>query len=114
MRRGRFVTDRTPGGQKLGLSDFQRATAQHAFQRLYRDQDSSRRFLVADETGLGKTHVAQEVIAQTLKHLEQVDHVRRMDIVYVCSNADIARAEYSQAGRHRLTKPQLCHAAEPA
>ena len=72
------------------LSDFQRATADHAFRRLYRDEDSSRRFLVADETGLGKTHVAQEVIAQTLEHLQQVDHVGRIDIVYVCSNADIA------------------------
>jgi len=84
------VTDTTPGGQKLGLSDFQRATAEHAFQRLYRDEVSSRRFLVADETGLGKTHVAQEVIAQALKHLKGVEHVGRIDIVYVCSNADIA------------------------
>ena len=84
------MTGTTPGGRKLRLSDFQRATAEHAFRRLYRDQDSSRRFLVADETGLGKTHVAQEVIARTLEHLEQVDHVGRIDIVYVCSNADIA------------------------
>ena len=72
------------------LSDFQLATAQHAFRRLYRDQDSTRRFLVADETGLGKTHVAREVIAQTIRHLQDVDHVERMDIVYVCSNAEIA------------------------
>ncbi|MCY3896252.1 MAG: DEAD/DEAH box helicase family protein [Chloroflexi bacterium] len=84
------MTDTTSRGHALRLSDFQRATAEHAFRRLYRDQDSSRRFLVADETGLGKTHVAQEVIAQTLKHLQQVDHVGRIDIVYVCSNADIA------------------------
>ena len=49
-----------------------------------------RRFLVADETGLGKTHVAREVIAQTVEHLQDVDHVERIDIVYVCSNADIA------------------------
>ena len=54
-------------------------------------RDSSRRFLVADETGLGKTHVAKEVIALTLEHLQRVDHVKRIDIVYVCSNADIAR-----------------------
>ena len=72
------------------LKDFQRATAEHAFGRLYRDEDSSRRFLVADETGLGKTHVAKEVIARTLDHLQHVDHVKRIDIVYVCSNADIA------------------------
>ena len=45
---------------------------------------------MADETGLGKTHVAQGVIALSLTHLQQVDHVRRIDIVYVCSNADIA------------------------
>ena len=77
-------------GRGVALSDFQRATAQHAFRRLYRDPDSTRRFLVADETGLGKTHVAREVIALTVEHLEHVAHVGRIDIVYVCSNADIA------------------------
>ena len=84
------MTRTTREDRGTALSDFQRATAEHAFRRLYRDRESSRRFLVADETGLGKTHVAQEVIAQTLEHLQQVDHVRRIDIVYVCSNADIA------------------------
>ena len=77
-------------GPEGGLSDFQRATAGHAFHRLYVAPDSTRRFLVADETGLGKTHVAREVIAQTVKHLQCVDRVKRIDIVYVCSNADIA------------------------
>ena len=77
-------------GRPGALSDFQRATARHAFRRLYLDQDSTRRFLVADETGLGKTHVAKEVIAQTVEHLQPVDHVKRIDVVYVCSNADIA------------------------
>ncbi len=80
-------TRKSPTG---ALSDFQRATAEHAFRRLFLDQDSSRRFLVADETGLGKTHVAREVIARTLDHLEDVEHVDRVDVVYVCSNADIA------------------------
>ena len=84
------MTLKTREGSAGALSDFQRATAAHAFRRLYLDQDSSRRFLVADETGLGKTHVAREVIALTLDHLQQVDRVRRIDIVYVCSNADIA------------------------
>ena len=87
----RIVTRETREARFAALSDFQRATAQHAFRRLYLDEDSSRRFLVADETGLGKTHVAKEVIALTLEHLQQVDHVKRIDIVYVCSNADIAR-----------------------
>ncbi|MCY4114839.1 MAG: helicase-related protein [Chloroflexi bacterium] len=84
------MTLKARSGPAGTLSDFQRATAEHAFRRLYLDQDSSRRFLVADETGLGKTHVAREVIALTLDHLQQVDGVRRIDIVYVCSNADIA------------------------
>ena len=77
-------------GWAAGLSDFQRATAEHAFRRLFLDEDSSRRFLVADETGLGKTHVARGVIEKTLDYLQDVDSVERIDIIYVCSNADIA------------------------
>ena len=88
--RGGFVIQEGRAGRPVDLSDFQRATARHAFRRLYRDQDSTRRFLVADETGLGKTHVAREVIVQAVRHLQHVDHVERIDIVYVCSNADIA------------------------
>ena len=84
------MTREPRGGRAAALSDFQRATAEHAFRRLYLDQDSSRRFLVADETGLGKTHVAKEVIALAVEHLQRVEHVDRIDIVYVCSNADIA------------------------
>ena len=84
------MTQENHEGSPGELSDFQLATARHAFRRLYRDQDSTRRFLVADETGLGKTHVAREVIAEAVRHLQHVDHVERIDIVYVCSNADIA------------------------
>ncbi len=84
------MTQGNKAGTGASLSAFQRATADYAFQRLYGDSDSTRRFLVADETGLGKTHVAKEVIAQTIEHLQGPDHVNRIDIVYVCSNADIA------------------------
>ena len=45
---------------------------------------------VADETGLGKTHVAKEIITLAVEHLQQTDQLDRIDIVYVCSNADIA------------------------
>ena len=69
------MTKKTKAGGKLALSDFQRATAQHAFRRLYHDHDSTRRFLVADETGLGKTHVAKEIISLAVSHLQQVDRV---------------------------------------
>ena len=84
------MTQQNPKPRATSLSDFQRATAGYAFKRLYGDADSTKRFLVADETGLGKTHVAKEVIAQTIEHLRHADHVDRIDIVYVCSNADIA------------------------
>ena len=74
-----------------GLKDFQRRTAEWAFQRMFLDQhDPALRFLVADEVGLGKTHVAKGVIAQVINHLGDIGDERH-DIVYVCSNAAIAR-----------------------
>ena len=75
-----------------GLKGFQRATVEYAFERLYRAPDSTRRFLVADEVGLGKTLVARGLIAKALDHLWDGPHkVDRIDIVYICSNAQIAR-----------------------
>src|SRR5262245_34166046 len=72
-----------------GLKDFQRDTVDYVFARLFTDQDQTRRFLVADEVGLGKTLVARGVIAKAIEHLQ--DTVDRVDIVYICSNAEIAR-----------------------
>ena len=72
------------------LKPFQRRTVDHAFRRLFLDADSTSRFLVADEVGLGKTLVARGIIARAIDHLwEDVD---RIDVVYICSNAAIARA----------------------
>src|SRR4029450_878676 len=72
------------------LKDFQRATVDAVFDRFYGDGSSqTHRFLVADEVGLGKTLVARGVIARTIEHLQ--NKVKRIDIVYVCSNAQIAR-----------------------
>lgn len=77
-----------------GLKDFQRATVEHAFRRLWLDEDRVKRFLVADEVGLGKTMVAKGVIAKTVEHLW--DCVERSTIVYICSNAQIARQNLSR------------------
>ncbi len=72
------------------LKPFQRRTVDHAFHRLFLAGNSTSRFLVADEVGLGKTLVARGIIARTIDHLwEAVD---RIDVVYICSNASIARA----------------------
>lgn len=72
------------------LRAFQRRTAIYAFSRLFHPDDPSVRFLVADEVGLGKTLVARGVIAQVVDHLGSLGD-KRVDIVYICSNAAIAR-----------------------
>ncbi|WP_375388369.1 helicase-related protein [uncultured Amnibacterium sp.] len=74
-----------------GLTGFQRDAVAHVVRRFYRDEDATRRFLVADETGLGKSVVARGVIAETIDELQHDDSVDRIDIVYVCSNSDLAR-----------------------
>lgn len=72
-----------------GLKDFQRATVDYVFRRLYTDDDWTRRFLIADEVGLGKTLVARGVIARAVRRLwGEVDPI---NVVYVCSNRNIAR-----------------------
>jgi helicase-like protein len=82
--------DRPDTAAILGqLKDFQRDTVEYVFRRMYLDADFSPRFLVADEVGLGKTLVARGLIAKTIDDLW--DRSRRIDIVYVCSNTDIAR-----------------------
>ena len=72
------------------LKKFQRRTAEYAFQRLFQDPDCTRRFLIADEVGLGKTLVAAGLIGMTVEHL-RATNTRRVDIVYICSNQAIAR-----------------------
>ena len=72
------------------LRDFQRRTAEYAFQRLFLVPDSTRRFLIADEVGLGKTLVAAGLISLTVEHLRAMN-TPRVDIIYICSNQAIAR-----------------------
>ncbi|HXS33949.1 MAG TPA: helicase-related protein [Solirubrobacterales bacterium] len=84
------ATDRRPDVKEIlgQLKDFQQATVERVFNRFY-GPDPTRRFLLADEVGLGKTLVAKGVIARALDHLW--DEVERIDVIYICSNADIAR-----------------------
>src|SRR5699024_8759004 len=72
-----------------GLKPFQRATVDHAFRRLWTDEDPVHRFLVADEVGLGKTLIAKGVAARAIAHLRETTD-RTVTIVYICSNSQIA------------------------
>jgi hypothetical protein len=77
-------------GRVLGtLKDFQRRSVEYVFGRMYLDEQPSPRFLLADEVGLGKTLVARGIVARTIDHLK--DKVERIDVLYICSNRDIAR-----------------------
>lgn len=72
------------------LKPFQRRSVDYVFDRLYGSgADATTRFLLADEVGLGKTLVAKGVVARAIDRLwSETD---RIDIVYICSNHDIAR-----------------------
>jgi hypothetical protein len=72
------------------LKEFQRKSVEHIFDKMYRAEAPVHRFLLADEVGLGKTMIARGVIAKAIQHLA-AKGVKRIDVVYVCSNLDIAR-----------------------
>src|SRR5205807_10047348 len=76
------------------LKGFQRRSVDYVYERLY-GKDATRRFLLADEVGLGKTLVARGVIAKAIERLRE-DGTKRIDVIYICSNADIARQNISR------------------
>lgn len=89
MSHGKELAQFSAAPTLAGLHGFQRDAVHHAFERLFIAEDSSRRFLIADEVGLGKTMIARGVLALAVEHLR--DRVDRLDIVYICSNLSIAR-----------------------
>lgn len=88
--------DQIERGVLENLLPFQRRTVEWAFNRLYGTDGQARRnrFLVADEVGLGKTLVAKAVVAKALKFLAGT--MKRIDVVYVCSNEEIAAQNLSR------------------
>jgi hypothetical protein len=88
------------------LKAFQRDTVDHVFGRMYDETAPARRFLVADEVGLGKTLVARGVVTKVIDRLW--DSVDRIDIIYICSNGSIARQNIGRlnvSGSHDATLP---------
>lgn len=73
------------------LKDFQRDTVDYVFARMYEHSSPALRYLIADEVGLGKTKVAAGIVARAVDRLRAKDPSLRIDVLYVCSNAGIAR-----------------------
>jgi len=71
------------------LKDFQLKTVNHVFNKLYME-DEVDKFLIADEVGLGKTMVARGIIAKIIDKFQTAGR-ERIDIIYICSNSQIAR-----------------------
>jgi len=95
---------RRPDVQRImgQLKDFQRRSVDYVFERLYGDNNGTRRFLLADEVGLGKTLVARGVVAKAVDHLW--DQQKNINVVYICANQDIARQNIERldfTGEHR-------------
>jgi hypothetical protein len=71
------------------LKDFQKDTVEHVYEKLY-DKPEVDKFLIADEVGLGKTMIARGIIAKIIDKF-QSEGRERIDIIYICSNSQIAR-----------------------
>ncbi len=79
---------------KTQAKDFQRITAERI---LHIYKQGHRRVLLADEVGLGKTFVAQQVVSLIREwHREQNDDLFK--VVYICSNANIADQNIEKLG----------------
>ncbi len=87
----RFTSDREKVDLTLQmtwsrLKDFQRATVERIAE-LLKDPQHSRRILVADEVGLGKTVVAKGLIVSMLRDWHRPEPLR---VTYICSSLSLA------------------------
>ena len=72
-----------------GLKQFQLDTVDAVVGAMF--ESGQRRFLVADEVGLGKTKIARALVGETIRRLWDDRTVDRIGVVYICSNSQIAR-----------------------
>ena len=72
-----------------GLKDFQSASVDALYDRLYREDRPC--MLLADEVGLGKTVVAKGLIAKVLKDRLDSGEGEPFKVTYICSNQVIAK-----------------------
>jgi hypothetical protein len=74
---------------KSQLKDFQRATVDYVFGRLFDKESPASRFLVADEVGLGKTLIARGVIEKFYERFKALGK-QQLKVIYICSNQSVA------------------------
>src|SRR5476649_873588 len=87
---------------------FQRATAEAALETLTR-KEGPRRFLVADEVGLGKTVVARTIIGELITRRR-----RPLVVFYVSSNLNIAHQNRAKLLELLPTEEEQKQASAPA
>lgn len=96
---------------------FQKRTIAYVAQRFWKDPDPAKRFLVADEVGLGKTMVAREVLAEALNRRPLGASI---DVVYLCSSQPVAGQNltrlmvHGHGGKAKATRLTLLAAEPPA
>lgn len=69
------------------LLPFQAATRDVALDRL-RDRTGARRFLIADEVGLGKTVVTRELLRELIE--EKAKAKQPLNVFYIANNLNVA------------------------
>ncbi|MFW6030891.1 MAG: DEAD/DEAH box helicase family protein, partial [Halanaerobiales bacterium] len=89
------------------LKDFQLKTVNYVYDKLY-DDNKTNRFLIADEVGLGKTLVARGIIGRIIDKFQKENIEKRLDIVYICSNNEIAKQNIN---RLNIIKDDVSHAS---
>ncbi|MCK6611430.1 MAG: DEAD/DEAH box helicase family protein [Bacteroidia bacterium] len=80
------------------LKDFQRKTVEVAVAKLLNGQ---KRFLVADEVGLGKTIVAKGIIARLVQANQGTNSM--FNVIYICSNQALAKQNLDKLSYVRKT-----------
>lgn len=81
--------------------EFQQHSTEYIYKRLFSDkQNSPRRFLLADEVGLGKTIVAKSVIKKIFESGKG-----KINILYICSNQELARQNVVKLKPNKSVKP---------
>lgn len=99
-----------------GPTRFQARTIAYVIKRFWQDTRPAKRFLVADEVGLGKTIVAREVIAHALG----ARNGQAIDIVYLCSSQPVASQNlkrlvvHGHGGNSKATRLTLLALEKPS